>query len=185
MHPGHFLCHFLFDQVHGDHPPDEAPPLRNGHERRDSVRVDSGCVSGVSALLLLCNRSEASQDGLLRGLAAARRRRLHVRDRQPSYSLSVTLCRRLIVCVLNRYHVIVAVLVYLLPLALMAATYSRVGLTLWGGGFPGQSSGNSQDHLQAKRKVLVLFCGSSHVHICSFRTAVLNQGRRMAQMYLK
>ncbi|XP_016340344.1 neuromedin-K receptor [Sinocyclocheilus anshuiensis] len=52
------------------------------------------------------------------------------------------------------YHVIVAVLVYLLPLVLMAATYSRVGLTLWGGGFPGRSSENLQGHLQAKRKVV-------------------------------
>lgn len=61
-------------------------------------------------------------------------------------------------CVFVRYHVIVAVLVYLLPLVLMAATYSRVGLTLWGGGFPGHSSENFQGHLQAKRKVIVLFC---------------------------
>lgn len=88
-HPGHFLCHFLFDQVHGDHPPAEAPPLGNRHDRRDCVRVDSGRVSGVSALLLLRNRSEAAQDGLLRGLAAARRRRLLVRDRQLWSLLSV------------------------------------------------------------------------------------------------
>ncbi|XP_002666594.1 neuromedin-K receptor [Danio rerio] len=52
------------------------------------------------------------------------------------------------------YHVVVALLVYLLPLALMAVTYSRVGLTLWGGDFPGHSSENLLDHLQAKRKVV-------------------------------
>ncbi|XP_051517022.1 neuromedin-K receptor-like [Myxocyprinus asiaticus] len=52
------------------------------------------------------------------------------------------------------YHVIVAVLVYLLPLMVMAATYSRVGLTLWGGEIPGHSSENFQDHLQAKRKAV-------------------------------
>ncbi|XP_051947381.1 neuromedin-K receptor-like [Xyrauchen texanus] len=52
------------------------------------------------------------------------------------------------------YHVIVAVLVYLLPLVVMAATYSRVGLTLWGGEIPGHSSENFQDQLKAKRKVV-------------------------------
>lgn len=81
-HPGHFLCHFLSDQVHGDHPPDEAPPLSDGHQSCDRMCVDSGRISGLSTLLLLRNGSEAAQDALLCGLAAAQRRRLHVRDVQ-------------------------------------------------------------------------------------------------------
>ncbi|KAF5890541.1 neuromedin-K receptor-like, partial [Clarias magur] len=52
------------------------------------------------------------------------------------------------------YHIIVAVLVYLLPLVVMAITYSVVGITLWGGGVPGNSSDNHLEQLQAKRKVV-------------------------------
>ncbi|XP_060793824.1 neuromedin-K receptor [Neoarius graeffei] len=52
------------------------------------------------------------------------------------------------------YHIIVAVLVYLLPLVVIAITYSVIGVTLWGGGMPGNSSDNYQEQLQAKRKVV-------------------------------
>ncbi|KAB5546772.1 hypothetical protein PHYPO_G00075780 [Pangasianodon hypophthalmus] len=52
------------------------------------------------------------------------------------------------------YHIIIAVLVYLLPLVVMAITYSMVGVTLWGGGMPGNSSDNYLEQLHAKRKVV-------------------------------
>ncbi|XP_027018283.2 neuromedin-K receptor [Tachysurus fulvidraco] len=52
------------------------------------------------------------------------------------------------------YHIIVAVLVYLLPLVVMAITYSVIGVTLWGGGMPENSSDNYVEQLQAKRKVV-------------------------------
>ncbi|KAI5609277.1 tachykinin receptor 3-like [Silurus asotus] len=52
------------------------------------------------------------------------------------------------------YHIIVSVLVYLLPLVVMAITYSLVGVTLWGGGMAGNSSDNYLEQLQAKRKVV-------------------------------
>ncbi|KAI4890890.1 hypothetical protein NFI96_003910 [Prochilodus magdalenae] len=52
------------------------------------------------------------------------------------------------------YHIIVAVLMYLLPLMVMGITYSRVGVTLWGSSIPGYSSENYLEQLQAKRKVV-------------------------------
>ncbi|XP_016310634.1 neuromedin-K receptor [Sinocyclocheilus anshuiensis] len=52
------------------------------------------------------------------------------------------------------YHIIVALLVYVLPLVVMAITYTIVGLTLWGGEIPGDSSDNYQGQLRAKRKVV-------------------------------
>ncbi|KAL1023497.1 hypothetical protein UPYG_G00041510 [Umbra pygmaea] len=52
------------------------------------------------------------------------------------------------------YHIIVMVLVYLLPLLVMGITYTIVGMTLWGGEIPGNSSDNYQGQLQAKRKVV-------------------------------
>ncbi|XP_013764716.1 tachykinin receptor 3-like isoform X2 [Pundamilia nyererei] len=55
---------------------------------------------------------------------------------------------------LHRYHIIVTVLVYILPLVVMGITYTIVGVTLWGGEIPGDSSDNYQGQLQAKRKVV-------------------------------
>lgn len=59
---------------------------------------------------------------------------------------------------LPRYHIIVIVLVYLLPLLVMAITYTIVGMTLWGGEIPGDSSDNYHGQLRAKRKVSVYVC---------------------------
>ncbi|KAL3067077.1 hypothetical protein OYC64_016932 [Pagothenia borchgrevinki] len=52
------------------------------------------------------------------------------------------------------YHIIVAALVYVLPLVVMGITYTIVGLTLWGGEIPGDSSDNYHGQLRAKRKVV-------------------------------
>ncbi|XP_041838261.1 tachykinin receptor 3a [Melanotaenia boesemani] len=52
------------------------------------------------------------------------------------------------------YHIIVTVLVYVLPLVVMGITYTIVGVTLWGGEIPGDSSDNYHGQLQAKRKVV-------------------------------
>lgn len=52
------------------------------------------------------------------------------------------------------------VLVYVLPLVVMGITYSIVGVTLWGGEIPGDSSDNYHGQLRAKRKVSMLFIQS-------------------------
>uniref|UniRef100_A0A3Q3WAS6 Neuromedin-K receptor n=1 Tax=Mola mola TaxID=94237 RepID=A0A3Q3WAS6_MOLML len=52
------------------------------------------------------------------------------------------------------YHIIVIVLIYILPLLVMAVTYAIVGVTLWGGEIPGDSSDNYHGQLRAKRKVV-------------------------------
>uniref|UniRef100_A0AAY4A6S0 Neuromedin-K receptor n=1 Tax=Denticeps clupeoides TaxID=299321 RepID=A0AAY4A6S0_9TELE len=52
------------------------------------------------------------------------------------------------------YHIIVAMLVYMLPLVVMGITYTVVGVTLWGGEIPGDSSDNYLGQLRAKRKVV-------------------------------
>uniref|UniRef100_A0A7N6APQ5 Neuromedin-K receptor n=1 Tax=Anabas testudineus TaxID=64144 RepID=A0A7N6APQ5_ANATE len=52
------------------------------------------------------------------------------------------------------YHIIVTLLVYVLPLVVMGITYTIVGVTLWGGEIPGDSSDNYHGQLQAKRKVV-------------------------------
>uniref|UniRef100_A0A3P8XHG4 Neuromedin-K receptor n=1 Tax=Esox lucius TaxID=8010 RepID=A0A3P8XHG4_ESOLU len=52
------------------------------------------------------------------------------------------------------YHIIVTVLVYVLPLVVMAITYTVVGVTLWGGKIPGEASDHYHSQLTAKRKVV-------------------------------
>ncbi|OXB68569.1 hypothetical protein ASZ78_014348 [Callipepla squamata] len=52
------------------------------------------------------------------------------------------------------YHVIVIVLVYCFPLLVMGITYSVVGITLWGGEIPGDTSDKYHEQLKAKRKVV-------------------------------
>ncbi|XP_043918060.1 neuromedin-K receptor [Protopterus annectens] len=52
------------------------------------------------------------------------------------------------------YHVIVIVLVYFLPLLVMGITYTIVGITLWGGEIPGDTSDKYHEQLKAKRKVV-------------------------------
>uniref|UniRef100_A0A3B3BKS9 Neuromedin-K receptor n=1 Tax=Oryzias melastigma TaxID=30732 RepID=A0A3B3BKS9_ORYME len=52
------------------------------------------------------------------------------------------------------YHIIVTVLVYVLPLAVMGITYTVVGVSLWGSKVPGDSSENYLGQLRAKRKVV-------------------------------
>uniref|UniRef100_A0A8C9G692 Tachykinin receptor 3 n=1 Tax=Pavo cristatus TaxID=9049 RepID=A0A8C9G692_PAVCR len=53
-----------------------------------------------------------------------------------------------------RYHIIVIVLVYCFPLLVMGITYSVVGITLWGGEIPGDTSDKYHEQLKAKRKVV-------------------------------
>ncbi|XP_034628352.1 neuromedin-K receptor [Trachemys scripta elegans] len=52
------------------------------------------------------------------------------------------------------YHVIVIVLVYCFPLLVMGITYTIVGITLWGGEIPGDTSDKYHEQLKAKRKVV-------------------------------
>ncbi|KAI5620137.1 neuromedin-K receptor [Silurus asotus] len=52
------------------------------------------------------------------------------------------------------YHIIVMLLVYMLPLVVMGITYTIIGVTLWGGAIPGDSSDNYHGQLRAKRKVV-------------------------------
>lgn len=54
----------------------------------------------------------------------------------------------------SRYHLVVFVLVYFLPLVVMFAAYSIIGLTLWKRAVPRhQAHGANLRHLQAKKKV--------------------------------
>ena len=52
-----------------------------------------------------------------------------------------------------RYFVCVAILLYFLPLLVMGCAYLVVGLTLWAGEVPGDSSDRYKEQLMAKRKV--------------------------------
>ncbi|XP_042200527.1 substance-P receptor-like [Callorhinchus milii] len=52
------------------------------------------------------------------------------------------------------YHVCVTVLVYFLPLAVMGFAYTVVGVTLWAGTIPGDSSERYREQINAKRKVV-------------------------------
>ncbi|XP_074084870.1 neuromedin-K receptor [Macrotis lagotis] len=52
------------------------------------------------------------------------------------------------------YHIIVTVLVYCFPLLVMGITYTIVGITLWGGEIPGDTSDRYHEQLKAKRKVV-------------------------------
>uniref|UniRef100_A0A3B3UDW8 Neuromedin-K receptor n=1 Tax=Poecilia latipinna TaxID=48699 RepID=A0A3B3UDW8_9TELE len=57
-------------------------------------------------------------------------------------------------CYVAWYHIIVTVLVYVLPLAVMGITYTVIGVSLWGSEIPGDSSENYHAQLRAKRKVV-------------------------------
>ncbi|XP_061883065.1 tachykinin receptor 3-like [Entelurus aequoreus] len=52
------------------------------------------------------------------------------------------------------YHIVVTVLVYVVPLVVMGITYSIIGVTLWGGEIPGDTSDNYHGQLGAKRKIV-------------------------------
>ncbi|OCT99925.1 neuromedin-K receptor [Xenopus laevis] len=52
------------------------------------------------------------------------------------------------------YQFILVLLVYVLPLIVMGVTYTIVGITLWGGEIPGDTSDKYHEQLRAKRKVV-------------------------------
>lgn len=52
-----------------------------------------------------------------------------------------------------RYQIALLILGYVLPLIVMSITYAIVGITLWGGEIPGDTSDSYHDQLKAKRKV--------------------------------
>ncbi|XP_072227869.1 tachykinin receptor 1b [Leuresthes tenuis] len=52
------------------------------------------------------------------------------------------------------YYVSVALLIYLLPLCIMGWAYTAVGVSLWAGEIPGDSSERYKEQLIAKRKVV-------------------------------
>ncbi|KAL4609519.1 substance-P receptor-like [Arapaima gigas] len=52
------------------------------------------------------------------------------------------------------YHLCVTMLIYFLPLLVMGCAYLVIGLTLWAGKIPGDSSDHYREQLAAKRKVV-------------------------------
>ncbi|XP_055488639.1 neuromedin-K receptor-like [Leucoraja erinacea] len=52
------------------------------------------------------------------------------------------------------YQIALLILGYVLPLIVMSITYAIVGITLWGGEIPGDTSDSYHDQLKAKRKVV-------------------------------
>uniref|UniRef100_A0A3Q3WWD5 G-protein coupled receptors family 1 profile domain-containing protein n=1 Tax=Mola mola TaxID=94237 RepID=A0A3Q3WWD5_MOLML len=62
------------------------------------------------------------------------------------------------------YYVCVAILLYFLPLLVMGCAYLVVGLTLWAGEIPGDSSDRYKEQLMAKRKVVKMMI----VVVCTF-----------------
>lgn len=52
------------------------------------------------------------------------------------------------------YQIIVVLFVYCFPLLVMGITYTIVGITLWGGEIPGDTSDKYHEQLRAKRKVV-------------------------------
>uniref|UniRef100_UPI00398F2D65 neuromedin-K receptor-like isoform X1 n=1 Tax=Pristiophorus japonicus TaxID=55135 RepID=UPI00398F2D65 len=74
-----------------------------------------------------------------------------------------------VLCLLNWpgdfiYQIAVLILVYLLPLVVMAITYTIVGITLWGGEIPGDTSENYHEQFKAKRKIVKMMI----VVVCTF-----------------
>lgn len=62
------------------------------------------------------------------------------------------------------YYVCVAVLIYFLPLCIMACAYITVGVTLWASEIPGDSSEHYKEQLFAKRKVVKMMI----IVVCTF-----------------
>lgn len=139
-------------QVHCHHPPPEASSVSEGHCGSYHVHLESGCRSRLPSLLLLQGPGLAPQDAVLRGVAPNGRGRLHVgpQTKCPVCSWHRERWSR---SPHRRYHIIVTALVYVLPLMVMGITYTTVGVTLWGGEIPGDSSDNYHGQLRAKRKV--------------------------------
>ncbi|XP_028922005.1 substance-P receptor [Ornithorhynchus anatinus] len=62
------------------------------------------------------------------------------------------------------YHICVTVLIYFLPLLVIGYAYTMVGITLWAGGIPGDSSDRYHEQVAAKRKVVKMMVAV----VCAF-----------------